>query len=242
MVSLVSRHRSKLRDADPEAGFTLVEVLISLFLFGILTTVLFAIVRNSAHTLATVRQNTDLNEEARAVMNRITRELREASVIYPVDVAAPLGGTINPAGSTYNSVADTAIDFGVDFDGNSSINAFASDPERLRYHFDYPNRRLLIETTSGQFPILADNVEAFKISYFSQTFGCDIDKDGTITWEEVESAPEPDCPAAAGDSDIPPNLDIELGSINSVVIDLTVLKGSRRQDYRTQIDMRNRPL
>lgn len=241
MIRLVSRHRSKLRDADPEAGFTLVEVLISLFLFGILTTVLFAVVRNSSNTLATVRQNTDLNEEARAVMNRITRELREASVIYPVVVGAPLGGTINPAGSTYNSATDTAIDFGVDFDGNLIINAYASDPERLRYHFDYPNRRLLIETTSGQFPILADNVEAFKISYFSQTFSCDIDKDGSITWEEVESAP-PDCPVDVGDSDSPPNLDIELGSINRVVIDLTVLKGIRRQDYRTQIDMRNRPL
>lgn len=212
-----------------DEGFTLIELLIAMGLFGILTTVLFSIVLNSANTLTTVRQSTDINEEARAALNRISREVREAKSIT---------GAVNPLGSTFNPGTDTAITFEVDLSGNDTIEL----DEIITYRYEFNKKRLLLQTGSGlSAPVLAANVETFRISYFSQLFNCDIDKDGTITWEEVESAPSA-CPDDSGDSDSPPNLDVELASINRVVIELTLLKGTRSQDYRTQIDLRNRPL
>lgn len=226
MIALARRIR---RD---ERGLTIIEALVALGLFGILSSVLFSVVMNSAFVTTSTRQQTDLNEESRQLLNRISRELREASSIT---------AAINPGGSTYSSTSDTAITFEVDFNGNGVIEPSASDPERLTYKYEYANKKVLLQTDTLTFPILAQNVEQFKISYFSQKFECDTSKDGSVTWEEVESAPNP-CPDLAGDSDSPPNLDVELGSINSIVIELTVLKGTRQQNYRTQIDLRNRPL
>jgi len=218
----------KVRNADEE-GFTLIELLIAMGLFGILTTVLFSIVLNSANTVKTTRQSTDINEEARTALNRISREIREARAIT---------GAVNPVGSTYSSVTDTAITFEVDLSGSETIEL----DEIITYRYEFNNKRLVLRTGNGGFaPVLAANVETFKISYFSQVFNCDKDKDGIITWEEVESALTP-CPDDAGDSDSPPTLDVELTSINRVVVELTLLKGTRKQDYRTQIDLRNRPL
>lgn len=214
-----------------ERGFTLIEALVALGLFGILASILFSVVMNGATMLRGTRQQTDLNEESRLLLNRISRELREASSITSV---------INPGGSTYDATGDTSLTFEVDFNGNGVIEPDATDPERLTYKYEYAAKKVSLQTTTLTYPILAENVELFKISYYSQRFECDVDKDGIVTWEEVESAPNP-CPDLAGDSDSPPSLDVELGSVNSVVVELTVLTGNRRQNYRTQVDMRNRP-
>ncbi|MEO7803966.1 MAG: prepilin-type N-terminal cleavage/methylation domain-containing protein [Actinomycetota bacterium] len=211
-----------------EGGFTLIELLVAMGLFGILTTILFSIVLNSANTVTTTRQSTDINEEARAALNRISREVREAKGIL---------GAVNPVGSTFSSVTDTAITFEVDLSGNDTIEL----DEIITYRYEFANKRLVLKTGNGlSAPVLAANVENFRISYFSQVFNCDDDKDGTITWEEVDSTTLVSCPIDAGNSN--GILDVELTSINRVVVELSLLKGSRRQDYRTQIDLRNRPL
>lgn len=218
-----------------DEGFTLVELLITIFLFAILTTILMTTVLTAANNFKTVRQTTDLNEESRLVLNRISRELRQASrIITPV---------VNPDGPAFDPNGDVAITFEVDF--NRDKNIVEADGERLTYLYDRTNpdvskrKRLLLKTTGLTLPILASNVEAFKLSYTSSDWRCDSDSDGVVTWLEVESAPSP-CPEAAGNSDSPPLLDVELTSIDAVTIYLTVLTGSRRQEYRTRIDLRNR--
>lgn len=226
MIGLLRRIRRE------EEGFTLIEALVALGLFAILSSVLLSVVMNGASMLTGTRQTTDLNEESRQLLNRISREVREASYIT---------GAVNPGGSTYSPTADASLTFEVDFNGNGVIEPTNSDPERLTYKYEYGAKRVLLQTATQTFPILAENVEFFKISYYSQRFECDVDKDGLVTWEEVEAAANP-CPDIAGDSDSPPTLDVELSSINSVVVELTVLTGSRRQNYRTKIDLRNRPL
>lgn len=223
--ALRAYRRNKLGEQD---GFTLIELLVTMALFGVLTTVLFSIVLNSANTLRSMRQTTDLNEESRVVLNRMSRELREAQSLVAAE---------NPGGTTYDPTVTTSVTFEVDFNGNNIIEPNASDPERITYRYEPATKRILLQAAGITYPILAANVESFKLTYGSKRYECDSNSDGFITWEELDSAPPP-CPTSIGNSN--GILDAELAGINSVTIEFTVLTGSRRQEYRTQLDMRNR--
>lgn len=219
-----------------DQGFTLIEILVTMVLFGILTTVLFSVVMNSANTLTGVRQTTDLNEESRLVLNRMSRELREASSIIAVT---------NPDGYPCHSTPPcntVSITFDVDFNGVGGIEPAALDPERLTYTYDRDEKRITLTTAlSGTVPILASNVESFKLTFTSQKYQCDKNLDGVVSWMEIDDYALGDtCPDTLGNNN--DLLDTELGSISSITIELAVLTGSRRQEYRTQLDLRNRPL
>lgn len=239
-------NRIRLRMAS-DAGVTLIEMLIGFFIFAILTTLAFTTVMNGASNLKAVRQTTDLNEEARLVLNRMSRELREASAI----TAAQNPDASNPDGSQrvcgtspspcFDPRADVSVTFEVDFNRNGAIEPLAADPERITYRYDYANRRLLLQTATETTPILAGNVSAFKLSYRSSDYKCDVNSNGDVTWQELESASSPPCPALAGSLvSGSSGLDSELAYVDQIVIDLTVLTPPRHQQYRTKVDLRNR--
>lgn len=237
MTGALENLRRLRRDDE---GFTLVELLVTMILFGILTTVLFSVVMNSANTLTTVRQTTDLNEESRLTLNRMSRELREASSIFAV---------VNPDGYPCHATppcATVGITFDVDFNGVGGIEPNAADPERLTYTFNQSDKQITLTTGSTTppatpltFPILASNVESFKLTFASQKFQCDANFDGVVSWQEIDAGGGT-CPSTLGNQN--GLLDLELSSVNSITIELTVLTGSRRQEYRTQLDLRNRPI
>lgn len=222
----------------PDEGFTLVELLVTIGLFAVLTTVVLSVVLNSATTLGTLRQSTDLNEESRLLLNRMSRELREANSVLAVE---------NPDGASCHvppAVCSTvSIHFQVDFDGDGVFESL--EGEEPKYVWESSLKRVSLVTSTGACvspgcPVVAANVEKFLVTYTSQRFECDRNLDGVVNWIEIDDRLAGDtCPDALGnDNDA---LDAELPSINSVTIDLTVLKGARRQDYRTQLDLRNRP-
>lgn len=210
-----------------EDGFSLIELLVVMVLFAILSGLLILVVLSSASNLKTVRETSDLNEESRLVMNRVSREIREAQSIILAT---------NPVGSSFNPNGDVSITFQVDFDGDNVIEPNAADAEELTYLYDRDNRRLLLQTPATTLPILAANVETFKLSYESSLFECDTNTDGTVTWEEMDAAPSP-CKANGGASD--GALNAELTSVDAIIVELTVLTGPRRQDYRTRVFLRN---
>jgi prepilin-type N-terminal cleavage/methylation domain-containing protein len=227
--------RGRLRT---DAGFTLVELIVTMMLFGVIAAMLFDVVMNFATTSTAIRQSTDLNEEARLVLNRMSRELREAQSI--VSVVNPMGVT---ATYEHDPNADTLVTFEVDFNGNGTIEPNAADPEVITYkhefkdEFDVELKRLLIQAGGETLPILAGNVEAFNLTFTSKKWECDTDGDGIVTWEELDSALSP-CPDSVGNAD--GELNVELAAIDSIAIELSMLIEGRRQDYRTQVDLRNR--
>jgi hypothetical protein len=173
------------------------------------------------------REYNDLNEEARVLLNRMSRELREARAIQ---------AATNPAGSTWNSAANASITFDVDFDGDGTIEPDADDPERLTYTYDKAASRVTLQASGENYPILAANVSAFKLTYNSRLYQLDAaPKDGIVTWQEIDA----ETSGAYGNQN--GVLDQELDYIDSITIEFSVLTGSRRQDYRTQVDLRNRP-
>lgn len=218
----------KIRNAD-DSGFTLVELAVSMIIMGIVASALSTTMLGSRQTAETVRQVNNLNEEARLAVNRIARELRQASEVTAVGSPDPTKG----------------VTFGVDFNGNGIIDTTAADPERLTYTYDATSRRILLSaadttgTTVTQ-PILSGEVSEFALSFRSSRYQYDCNADGVTTWQELDAG----CPSASpavpplGNADGVLNAG-ELPYIDSVVLDFSVLDGARKQDYRTQVDMRN---
>ena len=239
----------RLRRGDD--GFTLVEMLVVLVMLGLLGTLMLSVVVSSNRSAKNAQQQTNINEEARLAINRMARELRQATGVTAV---------LNPDGSTFSDTAVTALTFKADFDGDGCVNgvapvpaptpaptcnsASASNPEVLTYCYDPApaSQRLslipgsLSGTTcdqAGALPILAANVTSLKFSYRSNEYLYDTSGDGITTWRELDAA---DPPMGDGDRDLNTG---ELPNIDSIVIDVGLLEGVHQQRYQTQVDLRN---
>jgi len=242
---------ARLRGRADDRGFTLVEMLVAMVLMGILGSVFIAVMTGAKTSATATRSSQDLNEEARLGMNRMARELRQATALNAV---------LNPDGPSYSTSNITAVTFKADFNGDGCINGVmpspvptptptcvandATNPEVLTYCWD-PSatvRQLFLIpgvlsggncNVSGAKPILAGQVTAFNLSYRSNAYLADSNNDGVTTWLELDQAGPP-----FGNND--GQLDTELPSVDSVVIALTVsANGAHVQDYTTQVDLRN---
>lgn len=235
------------------SGFTLVELLVASLLLGVLgaigTSMLLASKR-SADVSIGAHQSV---EEARLAINRVSRELRQATSIAYVQ---------NPDGAARDDNAVTVVSFEADFNGDgcaASTNledptatcpaTNPSDPEQLTYCHEPPAvssdaGRLYIVggpvtatvtdcTSLGGLPILASGVDRFSVSYRSSLYRYDLaPADGTTTWTELDAALAPVGNANA-------TLDGELPHIDRVVIDMTLDGGTERK-YRTSVTLRNK--
>lgn len=225
-----------------DEGFSLVEILVAVTLFSVLGGTLLATVLASKSSVAASRETHDLNEEARVALNRMSRELRQAKEITAVSAPVTINGIPRPSGAV-------SVTFSVDFDGNGVIDASAVDPEVLTYKWDGNKVLLIANDTSGspvESPVLSGKVSNFKLDYFSSDYRRDCSPvDGRTHWLELDrylatrnSSGVCDSRPATGHT--PDAIDgTELPDLDSVTISLTVLEGSRRQDYRTQVDLRN---
>jgi prepilin-type N-terminal cleavage/methylation domain-containing protein len=247
MNRLITRFRARRDDR----GFTLVEMLVAVVLMGILGSVFISVLIGAKNSATATRSSQDLNEEARLGLNRMARELRQATVLSSV---------LNPDGPSYSTSNITALTFSADFNGDGCINGVmpsptpsptptcaandSSNPEVLTYCWDPSSsvRQLfLIPGTlsgstcnvSGAKPILAGQVTAFKLSYRSNAYLADSNNDGITTWLELDQEGPP-----FGNSN--GALDSELPEVDSIVIALTVsANGAHVQNYTTQVDLRN---
>lgn len=250
-MTLLSRYRSRKPETSfahavrarlsGEDGMTLAEMMVALFIFGVLGSLAFVTVINGSLNLKTVRQNTDLNEQARLVLNRMSRELRQASAITAAvnpDASDDNGERTCPSSPPpcFNPESDVAITLEVNFNdepGHEAIEPNAEDPERLTYRYDRANRRLLLQTAAQSTPILTGNVSFFKLTYRSSHYKCDSNSDGQVTWQELEGT--------CGELSTPNStLDAELVSVDQVIIEMALETGKRIQRYRTKVDLRNK--
>ena len=234
----------RVRAADGTRGFTLVELLVSSMLFLMLSSMVFTAVISASRAAQGSREYNDLNEEARLLLNRMSRELREAKAVTAVaNPGGAVDGTGTPKFGGYyasDATGDVEVTFDVDFNGNGTIEPAADDPETLTYRYDRANRRVLLLAAGQSLPVLAAEVETFVLRYTSRVHEADgaVDgvADGVVDWEEL------DADAADADGNGNNVLDgQELSKLDSITIELTVLRGSRQQTYRTQVDLRNRP-
>lgn len=205
-----------------DQGFTLVELLVTISIFAILSAAIMTTVLSISRSTEVAKVTTDINQEARLALDRMSRELRQASEL--------------------RAATATSLDFGVDFNGDAGVEEFAVDPEHLKYDVVTidPTGQQKIELTGNEGsvvvtkPILAQQVYGFTFEYRSSLYLCDTNGDGLVTWQELDASPLAVCGGNLNNV-----LDTELDKIDSVVISFYVFNDSHRQDYRTQINLRN---
>ena len=231
---MTRREDERTPGTTPDAGFTLVELLVAMGLFLLLTSMVLTMVLSASRATTDARQLTRINEEARIAMERLSRELRQAKDITAVTL---------PSGSNH----DVTLTFEVDFNGNGAIDTSAADPEILTYKYIAADKKLTLTANdiSGNpvtRPILSRDVSAFSLEFRSSLWqydGCrttsptpTLDKNGVTDWSEL------DTPCGGGNGNL--TLDAgELPRIDLVAINLSVLEGSHMQTYETQVSLRN---
>ena len=221
-----------------DGGFTLVELLVAISFFAVLSTAVFSLLSSTAKTVNDVRSITNLTEEARVATERIVRELRQASEIR--DAHLPV-----------NDQDYTSITFGVDFNGLLGVELDALDPEIVEYRFDPPTdpsqtgsgKLTFIANPSGtpvNAPILTANVTGFELAFTSSLWEYDTKgkpdgtPDGVTDWTEIDAS-------ALGNHNGEFDA-LEFRWIDSVGITIHLLDGAREQTYTTRVDLRNRNL
>jgi type II secretory pathway pseudopilin PulG len=208
-----------------DSGASLVEVLVGMGLFAVLGTLLLGLALSTSQVTTDVRSLTNVNEESRMAMERLTRELRQARQITDVSLPA-------------TSTDTTAITFWTDFNANDAKDLNAADPEVLTYRWNPVTSRLTLtvndaDGTATTRPVLAATVSDFTLLLRSSQWQYDADGDGETTWQELDAV------AAGGNANGAPDT-TELDNIDLVGLQLTVLDDARAQTYTTRVDLRNR--
>jgi Tfp pilus assembly protein PilW len=209
-------------------GGTLIEIIVAIAIFGLLGSALLGVVLSTNKVTESTRQMTNINEESRLAMERLTRELRQANAVLDVQL---------PASATDS----TALTFWTDFNGNGTTDHNAADPEVLTYRWEPATGQLTLTAndasgTAVTKPVLAANVTAFTLSLRSSLWQHDLDGDGVTDWSELDASGAP-VGNGNGTLDAP-----ELDHLDAVAISMTVLDGPYAQTYQTQVDLRNRNL
>lgn len=204
---------------------SIVEVLVAMGLFSLLGTLLLGLSLSTSRVTSDTRELANANEESRLSMERLVRELRQASTLTAVELP--------PASST------TALTFWTDFNGNGVQDLNAADPEVLTYRWNPATSRLTLTAndasgTAVTRPVMAANVTGFSLGLRSSKWQYDADANGITTWQELDAAGLP-VGNANGLPDGP-----ELAHVDLVSITMTVTDAGHVQSYSTQVDLRNR--
>lgn len=208
-----------------DGGFSLVEILVAMGLFGVLATLLLGLAMSTGKVTEDVRALSNINEESRLAVERLSRELRQASQVTAISL---------PATATDR----TALTFWTDFDANGTQDLNAADPEILTYAWDPQTDRLslTVNDPSGVAitrPLLAANVSSLTLDLRSSDWEFDANGNGQTTWQELDAV------AAGGNGNGRPD-GPELLKLDLIGVKMTVLDGPRAQTYTTRVDLRNR--
>ncbi len=150
-----------------EDGFTMIELLVALGIFAVIITGMFSFLWQTSRNWKKGQDIADITENARQGMNRMTRELRQASGIVTAD--------------------PTQVSFTVNF---------GSGDETVTYGFlpgdgGTPGTLWRSSSAGGGQVTMVNDVAAAQFNYFGNDYRCDTPPyDGVITLQELQ---QPGC-------------------------------------------------
>lgn len=211
--------------ASRQDGYTLVELLVAMMIFGAVSAGLFGVMFSATRSSEHTRRIAGVSEQARLGLNRMVRDTREGSAIDSV------------------SADRNSFEVHVDFDGNNVITPLPNansigDLEELTYTFDPASKTLRL---NGE--ILVKGVECARdsagncvpaFSFGSNRLEFDTNKDGVTSWQELDAAP-----ATYGVGNGDGQLNWELPLISNVSFALRVQDGNAKQDFYAEAQLRN---
>lgn len=126
------------------SGMTLVELMISLVIFGVVIAVVFGFLTESRRSYTATRQKAQYQQGLRAVMSLVTREVRSAGC-DPEDAGF----------ERFSTASATQVHFRMDLNGDADVTDNAPD-EDVTYAFDAGAGTLSRDTGGGPVVILRD--------------------------------------------------------------------------------------
>jgi prepilin-type N-terminal cleavage/methylation domain-containing protein len=254
------------RPSRDDHGFTLVELLVAIVLTAILGGVVMTVLLGVNRSVTTTDAQQNLNQEARLALNRIARELRQATALTTppgFTQASAITAVNNPDGASYSSSAITTVTFTADFNGDGCIDGHhgynqtgsppdsgcsaynPNDPETLTYCWDPSSsvRELfLIPGVYNGSTCQTNNAVAIlagQVSSFKLSYRSTqylADANG----DGITTWTELDnagLPYGNKNNTLDSG---ELPEIDSIVIDITASNGGgHSQSYTTEVDLRN---
>jgi prepilin-type N-terminal cleavage/methylation domain-containing protein len=195
-----------------QAGFTLVELLVAMAIFAVVSTSVYAVVFATVRASNTSENVVRISEEARAGLNRMVRETRE--------------------GQLFSVLEEDRYRVRIDFDRDGSYENpnENGDYEDLQFRYDSTDDEILLngETlVAGVTPIPGTPI----FSYTSSDLTYDFDGDGVTTKAELDAA------ASKGYQGVD-SADTEL--YTNVEFAMRVTSDNRTTMFRTQAQLRNR--
>lgn len=167
---------------NSEAGFTLIEMLVTIFILAIATTAFMQVMLAVSRGSETARDVTRVSEETRLGFNRMVRDTREGEELTAVDV----------------SVTQPSYNVQVDFNADGIITPAPSanpvgDYEDLTFSWDETSATIKLNGET-----LMRKVDCIRVSgscsssvftYSSDRLEYDWNSDGTTSWQELDAAP-----------------------------------------------------
>ncbi len=144
-----------------ESGFTLIELLVSIGIFLVIVSGMFSFLWGASAHWSKGQDVADVSENARIGLNRMTRELRQASAVTDAS----------------SSQVSFVVDFG---DGQETITYTFTQGE------DGGSGSVMrTSTVSDGEATLVNDVSSIEFNYYGSDYSCDSDSDGEITYSEI---------------------------------------------------------
>ncbi|MBA2274185.1 MAG: prepilin-type N-terminal cleavage/methylation domain-containing protein [Actinobacteria bacterium] len=196
-----------------DRGFTLIETLVAIGLFAIVSVSIYSVLWAGIRVSDTSGDVVRISEEARLGLNRMIRDTREGQLFTDLD--------------------PTSYSVRIDFDGDGLTN------ENPNENGDYENLEFKYRSSDSTIrlnnEILAAGVEKIGatpvFSYTSNDLRYDWDGDGVTTSTELDAAPAHGFPAVTGSSAL---------LYDNVEYAFQVRSGDRLTQFHAQAQLRNR--
>jgi prepilin-type N-terminal cleavage/methylation domain-containing protein len=215
-----------------EAGFTIVEILVAIFIFSLVSTAMYQLMISANRGSSTVQNVVNVSEEARLGFNRMVRDTREADFLQ--------------------SPTATSFEVQTDFDANGVIQTAPSDAagsyESLVFTFNPGGTNGTITVSNGgNSEVLMRGVSRLsatqpvfgytssRLEYENVTSACGVSPstsiDGVATWVELDQS-------SIGNKNC--TLDsTELQMVDGVNFSFKVTIGKSATTYFDQAQLRN---
>jgi type II secretory pathway pseudopilin PulG len=197
---------------------TLIEILVSLSLFMIVSVGFYQVLFSGSNGAQTAKKITQVAQEARLGFNRMIRDVREATALH------------DPSATSFHVQ--------IDFDGDGTITTggpnATGDYEDLTFTYDagVDEIRLNGETLiAGVEPIGGRPV----FDYASNFLEYDDDENGVASWQEIDAAGIPGVGNSNGLLD-----GNEDDFISSVIFSFSVAVDDRSSEFFSEAQIRNR--
>jgi prepilin-type N-terminal cleavage/methylation domain-containing protein len=224
---------------EHESGFTIVETLVALTLFAVMSVGFYQVMIAQARTADTTRSVSRIADEARLGFNRMIREVREAdNITYVSSDRNQFTIQVNYNGDSFYTTTDNEI---LTFTYSPSAETITICSALTEAACTSSNTETLMAGvdqigTSPVFTFAGNNLE---YDWYGPT-GTGSPPDGVVTWEEIDEASDATHNVlGVGDNDDTLD-DGEYPYLSTIKFAIQGEDGSRATEFYATVQMRNK--